>query len=1123
MSPAQAACLLVLTGLCLATCDQRVEDSFARYVRRVCGICQEREEDCGCDGTRYGSSEGFRLLWQYASKYQEWAEQVKTGGALDLQFVVADVTGGGFGNQIFQTVQGLLVALELQRPLVVMGVHSREDTARYGMTWHPNLEQHYVFDAVLPLIGQDVLEDLRWREGRATKSVYVHDAEGIEFLTCKNWHEEAAGYQFLRIHGITDAHMAELNVFHGRRIRENFRGKTFFWLAHFLWDREIWLQQEVRVQTSPPAPWDGQRNIQDLDALLPTSPKALRVGLHLRLGGHFLHFDHRSAFSGDAEILAGADPLQFFCGGHANAVSTVSPCLQTIISRHGEGYERVIVLWSSDNERISRRFIEQVAAIPRVSVVRIIHREEERYDHPEIKFAMADVTLVSLSHFFLGTALSTFSFFMHATNLITPYYMGHVPGSGCKRAASSEAGLVTHSVGSMHVWSDCYEEEGAPDTSARGAGCEIVDEDLQRRMKSCTAVFEIFRHACLQRAVSCVSDADIKNWSKTLNLETDMGNFYNLRWSRDGLRWHELVPDLIDCHEYRSQVKQEKQTSAERKADTAGVEERAIEGDPLPASSSPALDLRFAAFTRAICQQCEAKKEDCGCSQLLAAQPFAALYDYASKYESWSLRRDDREYMRTLKWVVVDVNGGIGNQLLMAILALMVAMRTDRVLVVNLMTPVEYNLSSVLPLLPLEVPAGLGWPRVSTKEIATDHRDGRDGVKFWTCGDWSELDNVTFLHMLGLSDVHLPLLHPVHGAWYRETFRGKPFFFLSHFLWTGEDMMDYPLVVKTFPHTSLSGPTSMQLLIDKLNDMTAQEHVGIIGIHMRMGGYMKKKSKAYSPEAGKGDDFLLFSHKKILTEDWDGEGLSPLERYCLGDEASLQPSLACLERLVEEMRRSQGRHRILLLWATERADVLEKLAPAWAQTHNVTILKISPDSEALEETCASSEAARRRCHALVGLTDCVLLSHVKGIFVGTAHSTYTYVIHSRSLTVPYYVGLSAGSCAIGSGHQAGLISRGSIPAEDQLELDPQLGDKEVDKYLNCTMGYYIAMHGCIEEIADCATEEEVRNWSAPLLMGLNHVELYEQLCARVGWRGLRFAPSTGIICSEILESYLERL
>ncbi|EKX33430.1 hypothetical protein GUITHDRAFT_120380 [Guillardia theta CCMP2712] len=1108
----------------LAKGEEEPGDLFARYVKRLCSICSNRREDCGCDETLHGSAGGFRLLHEYALKYEGWAEEVRKGRAQELRFVVADVTGGGFGNQIFQAIQGLLVALELQMPLVVMGVHTREQTARLGMTWHPNLEQHYVFNAVLPLIDENVLEELRWREGRLTKMVYTHDAEGIEFLTCRNWHEEAAGYQFLRIHGITDVHMAELNVYHGRSIKEAFRGKTFFWLSHFLWDRDRWVQEVVQVETSPPAPWDGLRTVQELGTLLPASPQALRVGLHLRLGGHFLHFDHRHAFKEGSDVLDGLDPLQFYCGGHANSVKTVGPCLRTIIARHGEGHERIVVLWSSDNGRISERFIEEVVRIPHVSVVRILHKEEERYDHPEIRYAMADVALVSLSEMFLGTALSSFSFYMHASSLIVPYYMGHVPGSGCKRAASSEAGLVTHSVGSMHVWSSCFEDEDEEGGRERGAACEIADKELEETMRGCTAVFEIFRHNCLQRAVTCVSDADIKNWSSSLNLETDMGNFYNLRWSRDGLRWHYLVPDLIDCHSYREAKKLAASELEDNDRNDSVQEQSEVRSrQDVVAEESDSLDRRFKAFAQAVCQKCKAKQEDCGCEELLSSDPFFTLHKYASKYEEWSRRQDDREYMNTLRWVVVDVNGGIGNQLLQAVLALMIAIRTDRVLVVNLMTPVEYNLSHVLPLLPLEVPASLGWPRVSTREIATDHRDGRDGVQFWTCGDWRELDGVKFLHMMGLSDVHLPLLHPVHGWWFSKTFRGKPFFFLSYLLWTGEEMMEYPVVVKTFPRSQLSGPASMQALVAKLRHLTERESVGILAVHMRMGGYMKKKSQAYSPEAGKGDDFLLFSHKSILTQDWDGEGLSPLERYCLGDEASLQPALACLGRLVEQMRSSQGKEKVLLLWATERADMLEKIAPSFSQVHNVTILKVSPDSQALEETCSSSDVMRRRCHSLVGLTDFFLLTQVHDVFVGTAHSTYTYCIHSRSLSVPVYVGLSAGSCSVGSGHQAGLFSRGSTPAEEQVPLHSQLGDMEVDKYRNCTMGYYIAMHGCMEEIATCVTAEQVRTWAAPLLIGLNHVELYEQLCARVGWRGLRFVPSTGIVCSEILDSHLERL
>ena len=146
------------------------------------------------------------LLHEYYQKYQEWSKvwesaappllteqhrQKLQSDKEKMRFVVASVTGGGLGNQLQQAVQGLIVALATDRPLIIHAVHTREEAARHGMQWHNNLEQRYTFNATLPLLDMDVLDELGFQTERHpleswgdphTLDVHLHSEQGRQFM-----------------------------------------------------------------------------------------------------------------------------------------------------------------------------------------------------------------------------------------------------------------------------------------------------------------------------------------------------------------------------------------------------------------------------------------------------------------------------------------------------------------------------------------------------------------------------------------------------------------------------------------------------------------------------------------------------------------------------------------------------------------------------------------------------------------------------------------------------------------------------------------------------------------------------------------------------------------------------
>ncbi len=355
---------------------------------------------------------------------------------------------------------------------------------------------------------------------------------------------------------------------------------------------------------------------------------------------------------------------------------------------------------------------------------------------------------------------------------------------------------------------------------------------------------------------------------------------------------------------------------------------------------------KFDRFFASVCAKCARRGDTCGCEEGIGAGVFKLLYDYTLQYEAWATTARSLDVataahgagqgapMEGVKFVIVDACCGIGNHLFMAVRGLMVALRLGRALVLSEGNEVEYDFTSVLPLMPPSVPSSLGWPGRSTKAIATDHRDGHLGVEFYTCGNWEQLQDYDFIQLQGMQDVHLMMMHPQEGPWFRRYFGGTPFFFLSHFLWSGEEQWDLPVQTQAWPQSErYSGQLfSIASLVAELSaDAAADPRAAVVGMQIRTGVSVTTRLEhgqadllaAPQTLAEKNRDYfvgweslILFPHRQLLEEDWDGLGASPLARYCMGDKSSLHVVLPCIESAIAHVRAELGARRILLLLAT---------------------------------------------------------------------------------------------------------------------------------------------------------------------------------------------------------------
>ena len=108
------------------------------------------------------------------------------------------MTGGGFGNQLFQAIQGLVIAIETRRALILYSLNSRKEAEVSGIKWHPAMAQKFTFDSVLSLIPSTKLIDIGWPDRAGTFEVDLHTGPGLEFVTCGDWIKTLAPYRFAK-------------------------------------------------------------------------------------------------------------------------------------------------------------------------------------------------------------------------------------------------------------------------------------------------------------------------------------------------------------------------------------------------------------------------------------------------------------------------------------------------------------------------------------------------------------------------------------------------------------------------------------------------------------------------------------------------------------------------------------------------------------------------------------------------------------------------------------------------------------------------------------------------------------------------------------------------------------
>jgi hypothetical protein len=278
--------------------------SFAAFAHTVCKQCKHAETACGCElGELNPALSTLRQYTESVLHILETAADIEgtrqEAPAPLLNRVIVQVSGG-MGNQIFSTVNALVLAVYTSRALVIV------KSGRQMYAWDPVLEVSAI---------------LAPRKCRTFTTLSLTDRLGYELIMHEDW-SRADLEEVECIH--VEEMMEDSYVWYGNArvasfLAENFHGLHFFFLSHFMWMGLSALDEQVQLQSLPrPEAWDGAQTLRDALSALRASGHPI-IGVHMRVavpGPLFLHhvfpswLHHSSKVLGVVQDSKGGGTLQ---------------------------------------------------------------------------------------------------------------------------------------------------------------------------------------------------------------------------------------------------------------------------------------------------------------------------------------------------------------------------------------------------------------------------------------------------------------------------------------------------------------------------------------------------------------------------------------------------------------------------------------------------------------------------------------------------------------------------------------------------------------------------------------------------------------------------------------------
>ena len=478
------------------------------------------------------------------------------------------------------------------------------------------------------------------------------------------------------------------------------------------------------------------------------------------------------------------------------------------------------------------------------------------------------------------------------------------------------------------------------------------------------------------------------------------------------------------------------------------------------ADAAEQLSARFDLFTEAVCRRCADSGVACGCELGRGNPPFEVLHNYATQYSSWreAVAWPDEQP----KWIVINVQNGLGNNLLAYVNGLLLALCLGRALAID-----QHDAQPMHPMLDFVLEAdippwhGRGEARLPSVPFFLDQALDLSSL---TCTEMRELEVYHVVRLLNANqDPHLVLGNPRCGAYLHETFRGMPFFFLSHFVWPAYQQRDAHVSIVSSPLPQpWDGRRSLRELLTMVHASVGRRNT--IGMHVRV----CRKIPLHH-----------YDHSHLLPQD--------LDRYCSGDETSLDSMATCLRSFLPpapDPRQVDGScgagpPHTVVLWATDNDLVTARLRRAVEAECGVVLVRLVhegpghcsgdiTDAETRSAALASNQDSCQRGME-AALADLELLSSA-AVLVAAPQSSFSYAAHARGLSVPAYGSFAptGKACAMGAGSQAGMLTLGRL----------YTGCRDVGWSLQCAeerdecLGVVFGQNRvgrCLQEVAPCWT------------------------------------------------------
>ena len=444
------------------------------------------------------------------------------------------------------------------------------------------------------------------------------------------------------------------------------------------------------------------------------------------------------------------------------------------------------------------------------------------------------------------------------------------------------------------------------------------------------------------------------------------------------------------------------------------------------------LDERFQKYADVICLKCQERGFECGCIMGQSNPPFKLLKTYALRYEAVTMQARNVELdEQSHRWLVVDFSGGLGNQLIEFVNGLQIALVTGRILVLRVASGEDFKYNtftvfdSVLELMTTDFLERHDFRFFLDDAWSTFKLDlwSREGIDNLMCSDLGHLQQYETFHMVNpVQDVHLINANP-HCEDLLRAFHGLNFFFLSHFLWTGDRQL------KLTVHAT-SSPTPLawdgeRALADLVSDLRASNPVKIVAVHVRVARSFEYLDTYHYPRG-----WQRCSPRTAPAGNHRDDVANPVDPLDFCYSSSLDSVSTCL---LDQLRawipgydpsRKQepyvglGRH-VIVLWATDHDGYTERLVAGLSSLPAVHVVRIR-----------YGHGDRHDSDALSGMCDMLALGAADEM-VATTMSTFSFAAHARSLLTPHYLSYrdpcgGQGVCARANGPEAGLLAFGRM-------------------------------------------------------------------------------------------------